>query len=237
MKQQTQVAKENDLARSIASLLQASIARGSTYVFLTGIGFVVLATSLGPQAVAHVISKEWGKCSGGEGANPDVIIAGCTAVIDADDDPPRWLAIALNNRGVAFKAKGEFDHALQDYNLSLLLDPYSASHYNNRGVIYRTKGDLERAIQEYGKAIALKPDYIAAYYNRALAHLDMNQLENALADFNAVLQANPHNEYALYGRGLLKQKMGDQQGAVADMAAAQSKNPEIAREFDRPRRK
>ena len=202
---------------------------------LIGAGLFAVVVCLAPAGMTQVISKEWGQCSGGEGGNPDVIIAGCTAVIQAHNDPPRRLAIALNNRGVAFKAKGDFDHALQDYDLSLQFDPYAANHYNNRGVIYRIKGDLARAVQEYGKAIALKPDYIAAYYNRALAYLDMGELDNALADFNFVLRVNPYNEYALYGRGLLKQKMGDTQGASADMAAAKSTNPDIAREFERPR--
>jgi tetratricopeptide (TPR) repeat protein len=201
---------------------------------LVGAGLIVAAISCAPAPMAQVISKDWHQCTGGEGGNPDVIIAGCTAVIQAHTDPPRRLAIALNNRGVAFKAKGDFDHALQDYDLSLQLDPYTANHYNNRGIIYRIKGDLARAVQEYGKAIALRPDYIPAYYNRALASLDMGQLENALADLNFVLQVNPYNEYALYARGLLKQKMGDAEGGAADMAAAKSTNPEIGREFERP---
>jgi tetratricopeptide (TPR) repeat protein len=187
-----------------------------------------------PAAMAQVVSKEWGQCSGGEGRDPDLIIAGCTAVIQAHTDPPRRLAIALNNRGVALKAKGDLDHALQDYDASLQLDPYAANHYNNRGVIYRIKGDLLRAVEEYGKAIVLKPDYIAAYYNRALAYREMGQFDNALTDFNSALRINPYNEYALYQRGLLKQKMGDMQDAAVDIAAAKSTNPEIAKEFEHP---
>ena len=189
-------------------------------------------TLFAPAIIAQVVSKEWGQCSGGEGSDPDLIIAGCTAVIEAHTDPSRRLAIALNNRGIAFKAKGDFDHALQDYDMSLQLDPYAANHYNNRGVVYRIKGDLVRAVEEYGKAILLKPDYIAAYYNRALAYRDMGQFDNALADFNSALRVNPYNEYALYQRGLLKQTMGDVQGGTADIAAAKSTNPEIAKEFE-----
>ena len=189
-------------------------------------------TLFAPATIAQVVSKEWGQCSGGEGSDPDLIIAGCTAVIEAHTDPSRRLAIALNNRGIAFKAKGDFDHALQDYDMSLQLDPYAANHYNNRGVVYRIKGDLVRAVEEYGKAILLKPDYIAAYYNRALAYRDMGQFDNALADFNSALRVNPYNEYALYQRGLLKQTMGDVQGGTADIAAAKSTNPEIAKEFE-----
>jgi tetratricopeptide (TPR) repeat protein len=189
-------------------------------------------TLFAPATTAQVVSKEWGQCSGGEGNDPDLIIAGCTSVIKARTDLPRRLAIALNNRGVAFKAKGDLDHALQDYDMSLQVDPYAANHYNNRGVVYRIKGDLVRAIEDYGKAILLKPDYIAAYYNRALAYRDMGQFDNALADFNSALRVNPYNEYALYQRGLLKQTMGDVQGGTADIAAAKSTNPEIAKEFE-----
>jgi tetratricopeptide (TPR) repeat protein len=104
---------------------------------LAAAGLFASANSLAPAAMAQVVSKEWGQCSGGEGRDPDLIIAGCTAVIQAHTDSPRRLAIALNNRGVALKAKGDLDHALQDYDASLQLDPYAANHYNNRGVIYR----------------------------------------------------------------------------------------------------
>jgi tetratricopeptide (TPR) repeat protein len=145
---------------------------GMSRIFVAA-GFVAAASCFASATAAQVISKEWGQCSGGEGRNPDVIITGCTAVIQANNDPDRRLAVALNNRGVAYKAKGDFDHALQDYDLALRLDPYAANHYNNRGVIYRIKGDFARAVEDYEKAIELKPDYIAAYYNRALAYLDM----------------------------------------------------------------
>jgi tetratricopeptide (TPR) repeat protein len=201
--------------------------------FLAAAALFASTTLLALAAMAQVVSKEWGQCSGGESKNPDLIIAGCTAVIQRHTDPPRRLAIALNNRGVAFKAKGDLDHALQDYDISIQLDPYAANHYNNRGVIYRIKGDLVRAVEEYGKAIVLKPDFIAAYYNRALAYRDMGQFNNALADFNSALGVNPYNEYALYQRGLLKQHMNDVQGGAADIAAAKSTNPEIAKEFER----
>jgi tetratricopeptide (TPR) repeat protein len=206
---------------------------GTSRIFVAA-GLVAAASCFASATIAQVISKEWGQCSGGEGGDPDVIIAGCTAVIEANKNPDRRLAIALNNRGVAYKAKGDFDHALQDYDLAVRLDPYAANHYNNRGVIYRIKGDLGSAVEDYAKAIALKPDYVASYYNRALAYLDMGQFNKALADFNFVIWVNPLNAYALYGRGLLKQKMGDTDGAAPDMTAAKSANPEIAQEFNRP---
>ena len=88
----------------------------------------VLATQMLPCAeVLAQISKEWGQCTGSEGLNANIIISGCTAVIDASQDTPNRIALALNNRGVALKAKGEFDRVLQDYNESLRLDPTRAN--------------------------------------------------------------------------------------------------------------
>src|SRR5215831_21115501 len=59
-------------------------------------------------------SKEWSQCTGGEGPIADVIISGCSVVIQAGQDNPRRLATAFNNRGVAHKFKGEYDRALED---------------------------------------------------------------------------------------------------------------------------
>src|SRR5262249_8968479 len=86
-------------------------------------------------------SKEMSQCSGGEGPIADVIISGCSAVIQAGQDNPRRLATAFNNRGVAHKFKGEYDRALEDYDQAILLNPSFANAYNNRGVIYRLKGE------------------------------------------------------------------------------------------------
>src|SRR5262249_27047238 len=67
--------------------------------------------------VVAQMSKEWSQCSGAEGAIADVIISGCSTVIQAGQDGPRLLATAFNNRGVAYKFKGEYDRALEDYEI------------------------------------------------------------------------------------------------------------------------
>ena len=59
-------------------------------------------------------SRDWGQCIGREGPIIDIVIKGCTAVIQAGQDPPQKLAAAFNNRGVAYRLNGEYDRALQD---------------------------------------------------------------------------------------------------------------------------
>jgi tetratricopeptide (TPR) repeat protein len=100
--------------------------------------------------------KDWSQCIGREGPIIDVVIEGCTAIIQAGQDPPKKLATAFDNRGIAYRLKGEYDRALRDYEQAIRLNPSSANPYNNRGVIYRIKGDYDRAIADYDEAILVE---------------------------------------------------------------------------------
>src|SRR6516164_2737253 len=174
-------------------------------------------------------SKEWSQCTGGEGPIADVVISGCSAVIQARQDVPRRLATA---RGVAHKFKGDFDRALEDYDQAILLNPSFANAYNNRGVIYRLKGEYDRATRDYDQAIWLDRNVPAFFYNRAIAYSEKQDYDRALDDFNAVLRFNSKNSLALYGKGLAEMKNGDAQAGMADIAAAKLINPNVAAEFE-----
>jgi tetratricopeptide (TPR) repeat protein len=192
----------------------------------------VLATMVISNVVVAQISKEWSQCTGGEGGIADVIISGCSAVIQAGQDSPRRLATAFNNRGVAYKFKGEHDRALEDYDQAILLNPSFANAYNNRGVIYRLKGEYDRAIADYDQAIWLDSNVPATFYNRAIAYSEKQDYDRALVDFDSVLRFNSKNSLALYGKGLAKMKKGDTQAGMADIAAAKAINSNVAAEFE-----
>ena len=189
---------------------------------------IVLALS--NAAVSAQAPRGWDRCVGHE--SPDLAIEGCSEIIVEGQQAPAILALAHNNRGVAYKVKGEYDLALKNYDQAIQLDPNSASHYNNRGIIYRLKHDCDRAIADYDEAIWLKSDYVAAFYNRALAYVDKADYGRALADFEVVIQFNPKNALALYARGWMLLKKGDAEAGNADIAAAKAINPDIAEQFD-----
>jgi tetratricopeptide (TPR) repeat protein len=191
------------------------------------VGVVLVSLS---AAVSAQTPRGWNRCVGFE--SPDLVIEGCSEMIDEAQQAPAILALAHNNRGVAYKAKGEYDLALKDYDEAILLNPNSASHYNNRGIIYRLKHDYDRAIADYDEAIWLKSDYIAALYNRALAYADKGEYDHALADFGVVLQFNAKNALVLYARGLTQLKKGDTEAGNADIVAAKVINPDITEQFD-----
>jgi tetratricopeptide (TPR) repeat protein len=194
----------------------------------------VLATVavMSRSVVVAQTSKEWRQCSGAEGAIADVIISGCSAVIQGSQGSPKQLATAFNNRGFVSKFKGEYDHALEDYNQAILLNPGFASAYNNRGVIYRLRGDYDRAIKDYDQAIWLDSTIPAVFYNRAIAYSEKQDYERAIADFEIVLRFNAKNALALYGRGVVKLKKGDSESGSADIANAKAINPKVEEEFE-----
>ena len=177
--------------------------------------------------------REWIKCLGLEAPIIDNVIDGCTTVIQSGREAREKLATAFDNRGVAYKQKGRYERALQDYEEAIRLNPSNANAYNNRGTIHRLKGEYGRAIADYDEAIWLKKgDFLAAYYNRALAYADKGEYEQSLRDFDVVTRFNPRNALALYARGLTLLKMGDTEAGTAEIIAAKAINPNVDEQFD-----
>jgi len=64
---------------------------------------------------------------------------------------------ALTVRGNAYVAKGDFEHALDDYTAAISFEPSFALVYHQRGVAYRMMGDREHAIDDFKMAVRLLP--------------------------------------------------------------------------------
>ena len=102
--------------------------------------------------------------------NPDIQIAGCTALIELNQETGRNLATTFNNRGNAYAGKQDYDRAIQDFDQVIRLDPNNAIAFGNRGIVYLIKQDYDRAIQDFDQAIRLDPNYAAAIHNRDIAY-------------------------------------------------------------------
>jgi tetratricopeptide (TPR) repeat protein len=102
-------------------------------------------------------------------------------------------ADALNNRGIAYKQKGDYNLAIKGYNEAIRLNPNYAEAYNNRGTAYSDKGNYDQAIKDYNQAIMLKPMYAAAYGNRGIAYSYNNDMKPAIEDFKKAVELQ-HND-------------------------------------------
>ena len=115
-------------------------------------------------STASAQSQRWDWCNGNNDALPDLVISGCTAVIQSGKEGAKELAVAFHNRGNAFRIKLEYDRAIKDYDQAIKLDPKDNDLYVDRGWAYHQKGDFDRAIEDTARRRSgLDPDNERAF--------------------------------------------------------------------------
>ncbi|MCP4615048.1 MAG: tetratricopeptide repeat protein [Bradyrhizobium sp.] len=144
----------------------------------------------------------------------DTRISGCTVLIDANYGTTAAQAIAYNNRGNAYIAKGDFDRAIQDFDQSIKLNANYAKPLSNRGVALMRKGEYDGAIEAFDEAIRLKPSYANAYLNRAEAYLKKGDHARAIEDYDEAIRLNPGLDIVWHGRCWAQAVLGDLQPAL-----------------------
>lgn len=181
----------------------------------------VLVTSHASPASA-LSDEDWDSCARAAELSSDRPIRGCTAVIKAGERILAQLVAAYNNRGLAFRANGDFDHAIEDYDQAIRLMPDHHVAIGNRGVALMAKGELDRAITDFDHAIRLRSDYLAAFGARAEAYRRKSLFDRAIADLDVVIKAVPTDPAPIRERGTMKAKLGDAAGAEADFRRAEA---------------
>jgi tetratricopeptide (TPR) repeat protein len=170
----------------------------------------------GGGKVPGVMAQQLRSCEAGDGASPDDQIAGCTAVIRAGIASDKELAALFNYRGVAYKAKGDLDHAIADYTEAIRLDPNYAPAYNSRGIAYKAKGDVDMAIADYDQAIRLNPNSAPAFNNRGYAYFAKSSYDRAVTDFDEAVKLDPKYALAYNNRGYAHFMQKNYERAIGD---------------------
>jgi tetratricopeptide (TPR) repeat protein len=125
---------------------------------VTIIAFCAITILTAPPVWAQTRDQNVDRCTGN---NPDLKIAGCTALIQSGQESLLGLYVAYNNRGLAYDAKGLYDQAIADYTKLIALLPGDRGGYTLRGRSYEKKGQRDQAIADYRAALRL-PDNAAA---------------------------------------------------------------------------
>ena len=92
--------------------------------------------------------------------------------VDADE-------ISYTNRGIAYAGKGQYDHAIADYDKAIELNPRYERAYVNRGDSYYARRQYDHAIADYKDAIDLNPMNSYTDYNMACLYSVKNNPEEA----------------------------------------------------------
>ena len=148
--------------------------RNTLKICIMGIGLGLSSIySITPYAAAI----NWQDCNINNN-NSDMIVSACTRILLQNPNSRPAYSI----RGLTFDKKGDYAHAIADYDQVIRLDPLGASHYNARGVAFDKKADYEHALADFTQAIHLNPRFVQAYKNRAFAYQHLGNVEDAKAD-------------------------------------------------------
>jgi len=130
--------------------------------------------------------RETCKTAAGEAA-----ITACSNAIASKKYKTRVLSLLYTNRGVEYRIKNDFEHAIADHDQAIKIDPKNSIAYNNRGNTYDGKREFDRAIADYDQAIKLNPKYAGALYNRGLAKQKKGDMAGGEADLAEARQLEP----------------------------------------------
>ena len=192
--------------------------------FTLGI-FCSLAVLVGPAVAA-----DWDDCQAV--TRPPVAIPACTRLVQSGTLRPADKAIALYDRGTAYRHSGDDDRAIADFTEAIGLDPNRAEAYNNRGLAYQDKADFDHALADYDKAITINRNYAEAYNNRGLVDIAKGLNQQAIADYGRAIAINPRLAEAFFGRGTAYQNLNQFDLAIADYGKAIGVNPRYAEAYN-----
>jgi tetratricopeptide (TPR) repeat protein len=160
----------------------------------------------------------------------DRAIAAYSAILAMNVDAAR-ASVATMNRGNAYKAKGELNKALDDYNQAIVLDPNNAGAYVDRALVLAHKGDSENAMKDYAEAIKLNPQRWQAYFNRAAELKERGKLREAFADLDHVTRLNPKFVESYTNRANIYNRQGQLDKAISDYNTALQLDPNVAKVY------
>ncbi|MCX6778017.1 MAG: tetratricopeptide repeat protein [Candidatus Micrarchaeota archaeon] len=135
------------------------------------------------------------------------------------------------HRGNDYYEKNDFDKAIENYNMAIVLNPNFAEAYFNRGLCYYNKKNYDRAIKDYDKSAELDPRNPIIYNNRGDAYYRKQDFEHAIADYDKALSLNDKYLKAFYNRGLAYACQQDYERAVEDFNKVIELNPEFSEAY------
>jgi tetratricopeptide (TPR) repeat protein len=95
-------------------------------------------------------------------------------------------AAELSQRGTAFAARRDFEHALADLTRACELAPGEAAYFYQRGLVYWSNRQPDLALTDFDQALKLKPDDVDALMARARLRLNAGDVAAAGPDLDTV---------------------------------------------------
>lgn len=127
---------------------------------------------------------------------------------------------AFEMRGLSYLKYDSTERAIEDFNLSISLNPQNPSLYLYRSNAFKKNGDYSYALDDINKALEIAPKRIDFLNKRADCNMAMNQFEEAIIDYSKAIKIDSSKAQLFNERGLAKIKFGDYEGAIKDFTLA-----------------
>ena len=112
--------------------------------------------------------------------------------------------ILYNIRASCYKANGQMDASVKDYEKAITLKPDYAEAYYNLGVTLRELGQIDAALKSYEKALTIKHEYPGAHNNLGTILLDLGSLDSAVDHFEWAVAFSPNYAEAHNNLGVVE---------------------------------
>jgi tetratricopeptide (TPR) repeat protein len=142
-----------------------------------------------------------------------------------------WSYILI---GLHLSSIKDHDHAIEQFNEAIHLDPKAATAFVNRGLTYLDRNDRDRAIADLTEAIRVDSKSAIsaiAFAARGKTYHMKGDLARASVDFNDAIRIIPKNAQAFRSRGIAHAIRGDMENALADFTEVIRRNPKSAMAF------
>lgn len=150
---------------------------------------------------------------------------------DDDDEESVTDSRTYYHRGNECYEKEDYDRAIENYNMAIVLNPNFSEAYFNRGLSYYNKKNYDKAISDYNKSADLDPRNPVIYNNRGDAFYRKQEFDNAILDYDKAISLNPKYLKAFYNRGLAYACQQDYEKAIEDFNKVIELNPEFAEAY------
>ena len=134
-------------------------------------------------------------------------IAGCTALIEQRDQSVADLSLAYAMRALAYSLKGNYDIAIQDYDVAISMRPDFAVALNNRAWAYFRWGKASTGLPDVERSLQLSPSSPHALDTRAHIRQSLGQIQAALQDYDRAMWFGGARMIKLYQCGLTEQRL------------------------------
>ncbi len=120
--------------------------------------------------------------------------------------------------GNDYYEKSEFEDAIKNYNMAILLNPIFSEAYFNRALSQYQLKNFDKSIADYTKSAELDPQNPIIYNNRGDAYYRKQDYQSAVKDYDKAISLNPNYLKAFYNRGLSYASIEEYEKAIEDFS-------------------